>query len=154
MKATVPTAPQPEVRSPNLCFGCGPDNAAGMRLDFVRDEAAKKVTGDFALDARYQGAPGIVHGGIVALVLDEALSKVSKFYGVSAVTAALNIEYLRPVRTGEALHVEARNERCEGRQLYHAGEIRDAQGRLLARAHGRFVAIDPEKFRSNIAANA
>jgi acyl-CoA thioesterase FadM len=84
----------------------------------------------------------------VALVLDEALSKVSRLYDLRAVTAALNVEYLRPVRVGEMLQVEAHQERRDGRQLYHAGEIRDAAGRVLARAQGRFVVVDPERFRA------
>ena len=150
MAATPNSAAQSEIRPPNVCFGCGKANAAGMQLDFSRDEAAKKVVGDFTLDERYQGAPGIAHGGIVALVLDEALSKVAKFYGLIAVTGELNVEYLRPVRVGQMIHVEAHNERIEGRQLYHAGEIRDAAGRVLARARGRFVVIDPDKFRSTL----
>jgi uncharacterized protein (TIGR00369 family) len=133
-------------KPPNYCFACGEANSEGMHLPFSRDEEQRKVSGVFRLSERYQGAPGIAHGGIVALVLDEALSKVSKFCGVSAVTAELNVEYLRPVRIGEELHVEARNERADGRQLFHSGEIRDSMGRVLARAKGRFVAINAERF--------
>ncbi|HMD31546.1 MAG TPA: PaaI family thioesterase [Candidatus Acidoferrales bacterium] len=132
-------------KPPNLCFGCGKANASGMQLDFTRDETTKKVSGDFVLDARYQGAPGIAHGGIVATVLDEALSKVSRFYGVSAVTASLNVEYLKPVRIGQPIHVEAWLERSQGRQFYYVGEIRGADGKVLARANGRFVAVDVQK---------
>jgi len=137
---------QADSKRPNYCFGCGDANSAGMHLPFTRDEAGRKVTGSFRLSDRYQGAPGIAHGGIVALVLDEALSKVSKFCGASAVTAELNVEYLRPVRIGEELFVQAVNDRVDGQQLYHSGEIRDSMGRLLARAKGRFVAVNPERF--------
>jgi uncharacterized protein (TIGR00369 family) len=133
-------------KPPNFCFGCGAANSAGMHLSFSRDEAQRKVAGTLRLGERYQGAPGIVHGGIVALVLDEALSKVSKFHGVSAVTAELIVEYLRPVHVDEEIFVEAVNERCQGRQLLHAGEIRDTKGRVLARARGRFVAVNAERF--------
>jgi uncharacterized protein (TIGR00369 family) len=148
--ADQPTAVQPgeptAAKRPNHCFGCGEANSAGMHLPFSRDEELRKVTGAFRLSERYQGAPGIVHGGIVALVLDEALSKVSKFHGVSAVTAELIVEYLRPVHVGEEIFVEAVNERQQGKQLLHAGEIRDAKGRVLARARGRFVAVNAERF--------
>jgi len=141
-----PQAAAPQAKLPNYCFGCGKANVAGMQLEFSFDEEQRKVIGKFALGERYQGAPGIVHGGIVALVLDEGLSKVSRFYGVLAVTAELNVEYLRPVRVGQEIHVEARKERSEGSQLYYAGEIRDAKGRLLARARARFVVVDRERF--------
>jgi uncharacterized protein (TIGR00369 family) len=137
-----------EAKPPNICFGCGAGNAAGMHLEFSFDEQGKRVLGTFSLGERYQGAPGIIHGGIVALVLDEGLSKVSRLYGVRAVTAELNVEYLKPVRVGEELRFEAHQERSEGRQLYHAGEIRDGKGRVLARARGRFVVVDAERFSS------
>ena len=147
-EVVVKTEAVTQEKAPNVCFGCGEGNASGMHLPFTRDEEQKRVLGKFPLGERYQGAPGIIHGGIVALVLDEALSKVSRLYDLRAVTAALNVEYLRPVRVGEMLHVEARQERRDGRQLYHAGEIRDAAGRVLARATGRFVVVDPERFRA------
>ncbi len=134
-------------KAPNVCFGCGEANPGGMHLPFTRDEANRRVIGRFRLDARYQGAPGMAHGGIIAVVLDEALGKVSRFYDARAVTAELIIEYLKPVRVGEEIHVEAHLERAEGRNLFHVGEIRDGAGRVLARARGRFVAVDPEKYR-------
>ncbi len=148
--ASAAAAPDAATTLPNYCFVCGDANSAGMHLAFSRHEAERKVSGAFRLGDRYQGAPGIAHGGIVALVLDEALSKVSKFYGVIAVTATLNVEYLRPVPVGDEILVEARNDRVEGSQLYHSAEIRDPTGRVLARAKARFVAVDPERFlRSN-----
>jgi len=141
-----PHAAAPQAKLPNYCFGCGQANAAGMHLEFSLDEEQRKVTGTFALGERYQGAPGIIHGGIVALVLDEGLSKVSRLYGVLAVTAELNVEYLRPVRVGQEIHFEARKERSDGSHLYYAGEIRDTKGRVLARARARFVVVDAERF--------
>jgi uncharacterized protein (TIGR00369 family) len=118
-----------------------------MHLQFSLDEKKQRVVGRFPLGERYQGGQGIIHGGILALVLDEVLSKVSRLYDLRAVTAELNVEYLKPVRVDQVLHVEAHQERRDGRQLYHVGEIRDAAGRVLARARGRFVVVDPEKFR-------
>jgi uncharacterized protein (TIGR00369 family) len=143
---TVTQGAEAGAKPPNVCFGCGKANAAGMHLEFSFDEEQRKVLGTFSLGERYQGAPGIIHGGIVALVLDEGLSKVSRFYGVRAVTAELKVEYLRPVRVGQELRVEAYQERSEGRQLYHAGEIRDGKGSVLARARGRFVVVDAQRF--------
>jgi len=138
--------PQAPARPQNSCFGCGQANAAGMHLEFSFDEEKRKVVGTFSLGERYQGAAGIIHGGIVALVLDEGLSKVSRLYGVRAVTAQLNVEYLKPVRVGEEIHFEAHQEKSEGRRLFRAGEIRDVKGRGLARASATFVIVDPEKF--------
>jgi uncharacterized protein (TIGR00369 family) len=118
-----------------------------MHLPFERDAAAQRVRGRFRLPARYQGAPGIIHGGIIAVVFDEALGKVNRFHDVRAVTAELTVEYLRPIRVDQEIHVEAFHVERNDRNLIHEGEIRDAEGRLLARSWGRFVAIDPETYR-------
>lgn len=131
----------------NPCFGCGGANPRGMKLAFDRDMGRQRIVGRFRLGAEYQGGPGFVHGGIIATVLDEAMGKVSGFSDVRAVTAELNIEYLRPIRVEEEILVEAFQSERNGRQLIHRGEIRNAAGELLARARGRFVVIDPAKFK-------
>jgi uncharacterized protein (TIGR00369 family) len=130
----------------NPCFGCGETNPRGMHLRFERDDGRQQVVGKFQLGPEYQGATGFVHGGIIATVLDEVMSKVSRFFDVRAVTAQLTVEYLKPVRIGQDLVVTGFHARREGRQLYHEGEIRDASGTLLARGHGRFVVVDLERF--------
>jgi uncharacterized protein (TIGR00369 family) len=129
----------------NPCFGCGQTNPHGMRLRFDRDDARQRVVGKFKLGPEYQGATGFVHGGIIATVLDEVMSKVSRFFDVRAVTAELMVEYLRPVNIGQDLVVEGFHARRDGRQLYHEGEIRDVSGTLLARGRGRFVVVDLER---------
>ena len=114
----------------NPCFGCGEANPQGMHLRFERDEVRQRIVGKFQLGPEYQGATGFLHGGIIATVLDEVMSKVSRFFDVRAVTAELTVEYLKPVRVDQELTVEGFNARREGRQLYHEGEIRDAAGTL------------------------
>jgi uncharacterized protein (TIGR00369 family) len=138
----------------NPCFGCGESNPRGMHLRFERDEERQRIVGRFQLSAEYQGATGFVHGGIIATVLDEVMSKVSRFFDVRAVTAELTVEYLKPIRIGTDLIVEGFNARREGRQLYHEGEIRDAAGTLLARGRGRFVVVDLERFVRQAAGDA
>lgn len=135
----------------NPCFGCGEGNPRGMHLRFDRDEGRRRVVGKFQLGPEYQGATGFVHGGIIAAVLDEVMSKVSRFFDVRAVTAELTVAYLKPVRIGQELTVEGFHARRDGRQLYHEGEIRDAAGTLLARGRGRFVVVDLERFTQQAA---
>ena len=130
----------------NPCFGCGGGNPRGMRLVFELDESSQHVIGSFRLGPEYQGATGFIHGGIIATVLDEVMSKVSRFSNVRAVTAELTVEYLKPVRVDEELRVEGFSKRRDGRDLYHEGEIRSAAGVVLARGRGRFVIIDPERY--------
>src|SRR5215469_17360707 len=99
----------------NPCFGCGGGNARGMQLAFEADRSTERVIGRFRIGAEYQGAHGFIHGGIIATVLDEVMSKVSRFSDVRTVTAELNVEYLKPVPVDAELLVEGFQVRREGR---------------------------------------
>jgi len=127
----------------NKCFGCGGDNAGGMKLTFEQDNANRKIVGRFVLGERYQGGAGFAHGGIIALLLDEAMGKVCRFREVRAVTAELSVEYLKPVAVEKEIVVEGRETEMNGRNLFMAGEIRNENGDVLARGKGRFVVIKP-----------
>lgn len=130
----------------NPCFGCGGANAHGMKLAFEQDDARQRIVGRFRLGEAYQGGSGFLHGGIIAVLLDEAMGKAARFYGEPAVTAELRIEYKRPIRVNSEIVVEGFVTRRDGRQLYHEGEIRNEAGELLARGEGRFVIIDRAKY--------
>jgi len=119
-----------------------------MKLAFERDDARQRIVGRFRLGEEYQGGSGYLHGGIIALLLDEAMGKAARFYAEHAVTAELRVKYRRPIRANSEIVVEGFVTRREGSQLYHEGEIRDEAGLLLARGEGRFVIIDPEKYRN------
>ena len=130
----------------NPCFGCGGANSRGMHLTFEQDDERQRIVGRFSLGAEYQGGTGFLHGGIIALLLDEVMSKATRFSAQHAVTADLRVEYKRPIRVNTEIIVEGFVTRHEGRQLYHEGEIRNAAGELLARGEGRFVVIDRKKY--------
>jgi len=131
----------------NKCFGCGGANERGMQLTFEQDDAARRIRGVFKVAPEYQGGPGFVHGGIVATLLDEVMAKVSRFEKDYAVTGELNVEYLKPVPVGEELTVEGWEVGRDGRIRRREGEIRNAAGVVLARGMGKFIEVDPDKFR-------
>jgi uncharacterized protein (TIGR00369 family) len=122
-----------------------------MQLTFEQDDEARQIRGIMRLGAEYQGGAGFVHGGIVATLLDEVMAKVNRFGQDYAVTAQLTVEYLKPVPVDEELIVNGWEVERDGRNLLREGEIRDTSGVLLARGKGRFVTIDPKKFRPGIA---
>ncbi len=136
-----PTAKLPR----NICFGCGPDNATGMRLKFRLDAGRARALGRFRLPRRFQGPPGHAHGGIIATVLDEAMGKVNKLRHVIALTKEMSIEYLKPVPLGKPIVAEGWEVRVRGRRHLNAAEIRNEKGEVLARSRGVFIAIDPHK---------
>ena len=127
----------------NKCFGCGGDNPGGMKLTFEQDNANRKIVGRFVLGERYQGGGGFAHGGIIAMLLDEAMGKVCRFREARAVTADLTVEYLKPVSVEQEIVVEGRETEQKGRNLFMAGEIRNEAGEILARGRARFVVIAP-----------
>ncbi len=129
--------PNPE----NKCFGCGGGADGGMRLTFEQDNANRRILGKFVMGERYQGGGGMLHGGIIAMLLDEAMGKVCRFREARAVTAEMTIEYLRPIRVNQEILVEAFETAARGRNLFQMGEIRDAAGAVLARGRARFVVI-------------
>jgi uncharacterized protein (TIGR00369 family) len=139
--ATVTLAPNPA----NHCFGCGGANEEGMKLTFVQDNERRRIVGRFVLGERFQGGGGMGHGGIIATLLDEAMGKVCRFREVRAVTAELTVEYLKPVSVVEEIVVEGWETEQKGRNLFHAGEIRNLAGDVLARGKGRFVIIGEAK---------
>ncbi len=128
----------------NKCFGCGGDNPSGMKLTFEQDNVNRRIIGRFVLGERYQGGGGFGHGGIIAVLLDEAMGKVCRFREVRAVTAELTVEYLKPVNVQQEIIVEGRETEQKGRNIFMSGEIRDTAGTVLARGKARFVIIAPK----------
>jgi len=129
----------------DLCFGCGQSNQHGLRLRFRTAEDGG-VESDYEAPRLQAGAPGVVHGGIQATLLDEVL-------GVAAhracdgddpdlVTADFRLRYRRPAPTEVRLRVRGRVERVEGRDVFVAGEILSPEGEVLTTAQARWRRID------------
>jgi uncharacterized protein (TIGR00369 family) len=126
----------------NHCFGCGPGNPVGLKLTFSRQEDGSVVSESTAGE-NYEGPPGYLHGGIIATLLDEAMSKANRARNVTAVTRQMQVEYLRPVPSRAPIRILGRVQRSEGRKHWTEAEIRDANGIVLAQASGLFIAIRP-----------
>jgi uncharacterized protein (TIGR00369 family) len=129
----------------NECFGCGPDNTAGLRLRFVYDAKQGRFVCRFRLDRRFTGPPAHSHGGIIATILDEAMGKVSKQHEIVALTSTMTVEYLKPVPLFKPLVVEGWQGRVRGREHVRLAEIRNRSGEVLARSRGKFIEIDPHR---------
>lgn len=128
------------------CFGCG-DLEGGLRVRVAMGEGLA-VTAVFTVELHHQGAPGLVHGGVLASVFDEALGALQIYVGEPAVTANLSTDYVRPVPVGSVLHLSCRIDSREGRKLRVSGEAHlDApDGPVVARAGALFVFVPLEHF--------
>lgn len=136
----------PGIKMPkNECFGCGKDNPDGMQLEFYFDEPNHRAICEVTLPKRYQGPPGHAHGGIVATILDEAMGKVNKLRHVIALTKRMDVEYMKPVPLFKPLTIIGFEKHVDGRKHLNGAEIRNAEGEVLAKSEGLFIAIDPAK---------
>jgi uncharacterized protein (TIGR00369 family) len=134
----------------NGCFGCGDDNAAGLHLQFFVDEE-QRVLCRVHLARQFQGPPGHAHGGIIATLLDEAMSKANRHRNIIAMTRHMSIDYRRPVPLESDLVLEGWSEKdagsTSGRKHQCSAEIRDASGTVLASATGIFIQVTAEVLR-------
>ena len=85
------------------CFGCGQENPIGLKLSFRCDEG--KAEAEFTPNELHQGWPGIVHGGIICTILDEAMSHTLDQQAINCLTAKAEIRFRRPAFVGEPLVV-------------------------------------------------
>ncbi|MFZ1083536.1 MAG: PaaI family thioesterase [Terracidiphilus sp.] len=122
------------------CFGCGPANPTGLRLEFLLAEDGSVVSLP-TIPNCFEGPPGYLHGGIIATLLDEAMSKSVRAQGVTAVTGQMEINYLRPVHYASPIRLEGRLLRSEGRKHWTKARILDPRSRVLAEAKGLFIEI-------------
>ena len=92
-------------RDYSLCFGCGQNNPIGLKLSFQWD--GKTARAEFTPTEFYQGWPGLVHGGIMICLLDEAMSYAALFEGNHCVTAKMEVKLSRPASISEPLIITA-----------------------------------------------
>jgi acyl-coenzyme A thioesterase PaaI-like protein len=126
------------------CWGCG-DNPTGLRLPLPEVEGIEEYEAYFQFDERHQGGPGLVHGGLVAAVLDEACGLLASWYRFPTVTARIFVRYRRPVPINTELLVRAELEWSRGRRIHIEAALTDGDERL-AEARAAFLHVPLEHF--------
>lgn len=110
------------------------------------DHEEKVVHGSVFFGPAYEGAPGCVHGGFLAAVLDEALGLACVFSGEPGMTGELTVRYVRPTPVEYPLRIEARFDRKDGRKIYNSGEIYAGETKVVE-SKGVFISIPSERFQ-------
>ena len=131
--------PQPSSRN---CFVCGVENVAGLHLRFY-DTSPGEVIAECTLGEQYQGYPGVVHGGIIAAMLDEAAGR-SHMGGDPPrfmYTARLEIQYRKNVPTGQPLRLVGKAGDSRRRVAKATSAIFNHAGELLAEAEAVMVNV-------------
>lgn len=132
------------------CMGCGLGHPTGLRMRLVAGEGLT-VRGTFEVSEHHQGAPGLAHGGLISLAMDEVLGGLAWLLRTPMVTGRLQVEFARPVPVGTQLSLHAQVDGVSGRRIFTSGtaHAETPDGALLARAFAVFVAVPMEHFQTH-----
>jgi uncharacterized protein (TIGR00369 family) len=97
-----------KLRDNQRCFVCGKKNPTGLAVDFEINEQARSIQARFTPSSGHQGYEGIVHGGILSALLDEAMAKLAFSLGFQIVTAEITVKFKSPATPGEELLISGK----------------------------------------------
>jgi uncharacterized protein (TIGR00369 family) len=133
------------------CFVCGVENTFGLQVSFFEEEPGK-TSANVTVSKHFQGYPGIVHGGIIAALLDEAAGRTIMQGDAPRwmVTAKLSVRYRRPVPVEKPLKLTGQLIEDNGMTVKAISEIRDSENQLLAEGEVLLANI-PASVKQNFA---
>lgn len=127
------------------CFGCGDLNPIGLQLRFRRLPEAG-VWARFETNRNHEGYLGMLHGGILSTMMDEAMSWAVTDAGLIGVTGRMSVAFRRPARVGSPLIVTGKVISERRRVIDAEGSVIDEEtGEVIAEAEARFVRVSPEQ---------
>lgn len=130
----------------SYCFVCGPKNTRGFQLKFRAGPDTRSLFSEVTFPAEFQGWKGIVHGGLVATVLDEIMVKCADYNGYTCMTAELQVRYRKPVKVSEKYRLTAVVEPGDRRLVQATARLADSRDLTVAEARGRlFVMVSGGK---------
>lgn len=124
------------------CFACGRENPEGLSLKFERTEKGVRTT--FIPQRKHQGFKGVIHGGILTTLLDEAGAHAAIARGFTALTAEININFKNPLYVGQEALVEGwlvgiKESRSKNIKIIEAGSVIKAEGKVIAEASSKMI---------------
>ena len=123
------------------CFVCGPDNPIGLKVLFTTDKDTNTSHAQLQLSEHYQGWQGVVHGGILASLLDEACIYACRAKADQCVTAELQIRYRKPVPVGAEVTLVGKL-LDSSRKIWQASAQLKIDGALYAEATAKVFVLD------------
>jgi uncharacterized protein (TIGR00369 family) len=130
-----------QLRDNQGCYVCGRKNPSGLGVVFQIDKAARSIRASFTPTAAHQGFEGIIHGGILSALIDEAMGKLAFSLGIPAVTAEITVKFKSPASPGEELSIRGKITQ-ETRRLIQA-EAKIERGLVvIAEATGKLLRVE------------
>jgi acyl-coenzyme A thioesterase PaaI-like protein len=144
MSLTAASQRTPDVRAArnSRCFACGTGHPHGLHLRFTPDED-RGVTAIWHTKKTWEGFEGVIHGGIVSTVLDEAMSKAVAVAGVSALTCELRVRLRHHIESGRRLHAGGWIVERRKRRITAEASLTDDDGTERAHAWATFLEVAP-----------
>ena len=130
------------------CFGCGVNNPIGLKLKFKQE--ADGISAVYTPDKYFQGWPGLLHGGITATLLDEAMSNVAYGTGNTCLTAVSTIRIRQPIPIDATLVVYARVTRQRSRLIETDGRVCLQDGTVVAEATAKQFIVENRAAKGDI----
>lgn len=120
------------------CFACGTLNPIGLRMEVSFHD--NKAYSRLSLKREFQGWSDIVHGGVMATILDEIMAHAVLHYVGQAVTTSLQVTYRAPLKVGEEFEAIGYVAEQKSRVTVAKAEIRTpGSKKILARGESKFV---------------
>ena len=119
------------------CFACGEKNQSGLKLFFRIEDA--RVFSEFIPQKHHQGFKGIVHGGIISAILDEAMVKAVLSKGISAVTAEITVRLKKPLVIGSRVFIDAEINKLGNRLIEASSHIKAFDKTIIAEARAKLL---------------
>jgi uncharacterized protein (TIGR00369 family) len=129
-----------DLEDDQMCFCCGKKNEDGLQLNFELVEE-RKIKTQYTFPKKFQGFKDIVHGGIIATVLDEVMVNLAYRLGIVAVTASIEVRLKRPAKVGQTITFYGQVGDSEKRLVEASGQAYDAQGALIAEATAKLMKV-------------
>ncbi|MDY0190536.1 MAG: PaaI family thioesterase [Desulfuromonas sp.] len=122
------------------CFACGQENPYGLKACFELDYGKKSSCCQIQLTEQFQGWQGVVHGGILATLLDEASVYACRTLGETFVTAELTVRYKKPVAVAQTLEISAKVVEQKRRIFIVKAQI-EMDGQVCVEADAKIFAV-------------
>lgn len=129
-----------EILDDNHCFVCGALNMSGLRVRPLIDAPNQSATMRLAIPRDFQGWQGIVHGGILATLLDETCAYAAKGLVAHVVTIEMTVRYKKPVPLETELLVKASVVSHHRKIIEVKGQIKIG-GELYAEANAKMFIV-------------
>lgn len=129
----------------DMCFACGKKNPIGLKLSF--EDVDGKARASFTPLEEHQGYVGIVHGGIITALLDEAMAYSCLMKGIGAVTVEIKVRFRSPASPGERIDVEAEIEKKKGRLILARAKAYRPDGEIIAEGEGKLMEMEGFEWR-------